>query len=204
MNDRPCFFDRIERFDLTELRCGSGRIRFVARFVLIVDDEDSRNASIVGTAAVCPGSCVVRGMSVPTPAGAELLEGYDRRRLWSEEQIGSGVLLPHREVLDRWYEVKFREIGSDLFVTPQVFQKRASGGRGVSVRLSFQRFQSPRDCLGAEIEVRAVPGRNAGAQDDGLRRGVNDTNALGDIAREETGMDHIHQIHGNVPVQPAQ
>jgi len=204
MNDRPCFFDRIERFDLTELRCGSGRIRFVARFVLIIDDEDSRNASIVGTAAVCPGSCVVRGMSVPTPAGAELLEGYDRRRLWSEEQIGSGVLLPHREVLDRWYEVKFREIGSDLFVTLPVFQKRASGGRGVSVRLSFQRFQSPRDSLGAEIEVRAVPGRNTSAQDDGLRRGVNDTNALGDIAREETGMDHIHQIHGNVAVQPAQ
>jgi len=78
VNDRPGFFDRIKRFDLTELRCGCGRMWFVSRFVLIVDDEDSRNASIVGTAAVCPGSCVVRGMSVPTPAGAELLEGYDR------------------------------------------------------------------------------------------------------------------------------
>jgi hypothetical protein len=82
MNDRPCFFDRIERFGLTELRCGSGRIRFVSRFVLIIDDEDSRKASIVGAAAECPESCVVGGMSVPTPAGAELLEGYDRRRLW--------------------------------------------------------------------------------------------------------------------------
>ena len=80
MDDWPCFLDRIERFDLTELWCGSRRIRFVSRFFLIVDDEDSRNASIVGAAADCPGSCVVRGMSVPAPAGAELLEGYDRAR----------------------------------------------------------------------------------------------------------------------------
>jgi hypothetical protein len=82
MNDRPCFFVRIERFGLTELRCGSARMRLVSRFVLIVDDEDSRNASIVGAPAECPGSCVVRGMSVPTPAGAELLESYDRRGSW--------------------------------------------------------------------------------------------------------------------------
>jgi hypothetical protein len=82
VNDRPCFFNCVVRFGLTELRCGSGRIRLVSRFVLIVDDEDSRNASIVRAAAECPGSCVVRGMSVPTPAGTELLEGYDRRRLW--------------------------------------------------------------------------------------------------------------------------
>ena len=82
MYDRPCLFVRIERFGLTELRCGSARMRLVSRFVLIVDDEDSRNASIVGAPAECPGSCVVRGMSVPTPAGAELLESYDRRRLW--------------------------------------------------------------------------------------------------------------------------
>jgi len=114
------------------------------------------------------------------------------------------MLLPYREVLDRWYEVKCRATGSDLFVTLPVFQKRASGGRRVFLRLSFQRLQSPRDCFGPEIEVRAVPGRNAGAQDDGLRGGVNDTNALGDITREQTGMDHIHQIHWNVPVQPAQ
>jgi hypothetical protein len=110
------------------------------------------------------------------------------------------MLLPYREVPDRWYEAKFRGIGSDLFVTLPVFQKRASGGRGVSVRLSFQRFQSPRDCLGSQIEVRAVPGRNAGPQDDGLRRRVNDTNALGDVAREKTGMNHVHQIHGNISV----
>ena len=61
MNDRPVFFDCIMRFDLTELRCGRGRIGFVSRFVLIIDDEDSRNASIVGTAARRPGSCVVSG-----------------------------------------------------------------------------------------------------------------------------------------------
>ena len=96
------------------------------------------------------------------------------------------MLLPYREVLDQWYEVEFRGIGSDLFVTLPVFQKRASGGRGVSVRLSFQRFQSARDRLGPEIEVRAVPGRNAGPQDDSLRRGVNDPNELGDVTREKT------------------
>ncbi len=48
---RACLFDRIGRFDWTELRRGSGRVLFVFRCVLIVDDEDSRNASIVGATA---------------------------------------------------------------------------------------------------------------------------------------------------------
>ena len=51
MDYGACLFQRIERFDWTELRRGSGRVRFVFRRVLIVDDEDSRNASIVGAAA---------------------------------------------------------------------------------------------------------------------------------------------------------
>lgn len=79
VNDRPCFFHRIERFDPTELRRGSRGLRFVSCFILIVDDEDSRNASIVGPAAGAQGA-VVGGMSVPTPAEAEWLEGYDRMR----------------------------------------------------------------------------------------------------------------------------
>jgi hypothetical protein len=66
MNDRVCLFDRIERFDLPELRGGSGGIRFVACFILIVDDEDSRNASIVGAAARGPGSCGRRYVGADT------------------------------------------------------------------------------------------------------------------------------------------
>lgn len=125
---------------------------------------------------------VVRDMSVPTLAEAELLGGYDRTRWWAEEQIGSGMLLPYPEVPDRWYEVEKRRMGGDHFVTPPVFQKRASGRRRVSVRLSFQQRQPTRNRVGAEIEMRAVPGRNAGAQDDHLGRGVNDSNALRDVA----------------------
>jgi hypothetical protein len=49
-----CLFDCIERFSRNELRRGSGCVRFVSRFVLIVDDEDSRNASIVGAARRSP------------------------------------------------------------------------------------------------------------------------------------------------------
>lgn len=134
-----------------------------------------------GTTAEGPGNGGW-DMSVPTPAEAELLGGYDRARWWAEEQIGSGMLLPDREVLDQWYEVEKRRIGGDCFVTPPVFQKRASGGRGVSLRLSFQRFQPTRDRVGAELEVRAVPGGNAGSQDDRLGRGVNDANTLRDVA----------------------
>ena len=121
-------------------------------------------------------------MSVPTLAEAELLGGYDRTRWWAEEQIGSGMLLPYPEVPDRWYEVEKRRMGGDHFVTPPVFQKRASGRRGVSVRLSFQQGQATRNRVGAEIEMRAVPGRNAGAQDNRLGRGVNDSDALCDVA----------------------
>lgn len=120
-------------------------------------------------------------MSVPTPAEAELLEGYDRTRWQAEEQIGSGMRLPYREVLDRWREMEKGGIGSDRFVTLPVFQKRASVGRCVSFRLSFQRFQTASNHLGSEVEVRAVPGGNAGPQDDGLRRSVYHTDAFRDI-----------------------
>jgi hypothetical protein len=54
MNDRPCLRDGIERFNRTRLRRAG--FRFVSRLILIVDDEDSRNASIVGAAAEGPGS----------------------------------------------------------------------------------------------------------------------------------------------------
>jgi hypothetical protein len=54
VNDRAGLFDRIELFDLTGLRGSSGGIRFVSCFILIVDDEDSRNASIVGAARRSP------------------------------------------------------------------------------------------------------------------------------------------------------
>jgi hypothetical protein len=54
VDDGSCFFGRIERFDRSELRRGSGGIRCEFRFILIVDDEDSRNASIVGAASGRP------------------------------------------------------------------------------------------------------------------------------------------------------
>jgi hypothetical protein len=57
VNDGPGFFDRIERFNLTKLRQGSGGSRLISCFILIVDDEDSRNASIVDAAAEDRGSC---------------------------------------------------------------------------------------------------------------------------------------------------
>ena len=57
MYDRACLFVYIERFDWTELSRDSGHVRFIFFIFLIVDDEDSRNASIVGAAADRPGSC---------------------------------------------------------------------------------------------------------------------------------------------------
>lgn len=98
------------------------KIRFDSGFVLVVNDENSRNASIVGgrrcTSAQHPPGAVVRGvraddvqghcMTVTTPAGAELLEGYDRLCWPGQEQIGSGMPLGIPEAPDRWYEVKER------------------------------------------------------------------------------------------------
>ena len=97
----------------TRLRRGTDSIRFVSGSVLVVDDEDPRNASIVGARSSdstrsrgewTARRTLVTGMSVTTPAEAELLVGYDRRRGEAEEQIGSGTLVRHPEVLDRWYE----------------------------------------------------------------------------------------------------
>ncbi len=128
MDDRACLCGRFERFNRTRLRRGSRGIRFVSCLILIVDDEDSRNASIVNAQPKAQGagaSC----MSEPTPADAGLLDGHDRRRWWAEEQIGSGLLLPYLEALDRWYEAEFGEIGGDLFVTRRCFKnERQPGG----------------------------------------------------------------------------
>ncbi len=66
MNDRPCFFDRIERCDPIKSRRGSRGIDLVSCFILIVDDENSRNASIVGAAAEGPGSCGRRYVGADT------------------------------------------------------------------------------------------------------------------------------------------
>ena len=79
VNNGTCFFDRIERFNRTQVWRHICGVRLGCGFILIVDDEDSRNASIVGVEAERPGA-VVRGMSVPTPGQAGLLEGYDRRQ----------------------------------------------------------------------------------------------------------------------------
>jgi hypothetical protein len=82
-----------------------------------------------------------------------------------------------------------------------VVSKRALRGVGSLLRLSFQRFQSSGHHLRPQIEVRTVPGRNAGAQDDGLRRGVHDTDSLGDIAGQGAGVDHVDEIDRHISVQ---
>jgi hypothetical protein len=69
VNDGTGFFDRIERFDRSEVRRHSGGVRLVCGFILIVDDEDSRNASIVGVAADRPGSCGERYVGADTCPG---------------------------------------------------------------------------------------------------------------------------------------
>ena len=65
MNDRASLFHCFERFNRAGLRGGSRGIRFVGRFILIVDDEDSRNASTVGKAER-PGSCGQRYVGADT------------------------------------------------------------------------------------------------------------------------------------------
>ena len=72
--------------------------------------------------------------------------------------------------------------------------KRALGGVLLLSRLGLQRLQPSSHDLGSQIEVRTVPGRNAGSQDDGLRRGVNDADTFRDVAGERTGVDYIHEV----------
>jgi hypothetical protein len=105
-------------------------IELKARLFLVVDDENSRNASSCGTAlrpalpsrAGAVMTCVGTGMSDATPTETELLEGYDRTGLRREEQIGSGMLLSIREERDLWYEVNERGGSREHFVTRLVFQ----------------------------------------------------------------------------------
>ena len=92
-----------------------------SRFVFIVDDEDSRNASDVGgqsrqepegsTRSGDPGcggqaTSVDTGMAATTPSQAGLFECYDRECCRGEEQIGSGMLLSTPEARDQWYELR--------------------------------------------------------------------------------------------------
>jgi hypothetical protein len=105
-------------------------IKLKARLFLVVDDENSRNASSCGTAlrpalpsrAGAVMMCVGTGMSDATPTGTELLDGYDRTGLRREKQIGSGMPLSIREVCDLWYEAKERGGSREHFVTRLVFQ----------------------------------------------------------------------------------
>src|SRR5688572_7152234 len=66
----------------------------------------------------------------------------------------------------------------------------------------LQRLQFPSHLIGPEIEVGAVPGRNAGPQDDRLRGSMSDAYSLGDVAGHRPGVDHIHQIDRHVRMQP--
>lgn len=167
------------RLDSADVSCGGVIERTVeleARLFLVIDDENSRNASIVqdSAAAALPTRagavmmCVGTGMSDATPTATELLEGYDRTGLRGEKQIGSGMLLSILEVRDLRYEAKERGGPREHFVTRLVFQSWASGKISRWIRLSFQRCEPPGDHLGAEIKVGAVPGRNAAAKYDRL------------------------------------
>ena len=190
---------------LVALARDSGGIPFLPWLVLVIDDEDSRNTS--GTSVRVSGGKATSadlGMSAATPTETELLGGYDRVRRRDEEQIGSGMLLRVREVQLLRYEVRNVRGGGGDFVTPPVFQNERLGGIfGVS-RLTFQRRQLSRDHLGSQIEVRPVPGRNAGAKDDRLGRRVHHADPFGDVARKRPTLHHVDQIHRNVTVEPAQ
>ena len=71
------------------------------------------------------------------------------------------------------------------------------------MRLSFQRGQPPGDDIRSKVEVGTVPGRNAGTQDDGLRRGVNDTDSFSDVARQWPKVNDIDQVDRHVSVELA-
>lgn len=45
-------------------------------------------------------------MTVTTPAGTELLGGYDRPCQQGQEQIGNKTPLGEPETLERWYQVR--------------------------------------------------------------------------------------------------
>ena len=86
-------------------------------------------------------------------------------------------------------------------VFPASVSKRALGGVLLLSPLSLQRFQSPSHDFRSEVEVRTVPGGNAGSQDDGLGRGVNDTDMFRDVAGKGPGVDHVYEVHRYVAVK---
>src|SRR5215213_8342868 len=66
----------------------------------------------------------------------------------------------------------------------------------------FEGFQLTDHRVGPQIEMRAVPGGNAGPQNDRLGRCVHDAEPLGDVAGEWAGMDDVDQVHRDVLLQP--
>jgi hypothetical protein len=113
--DRPRFRHRVQTRGVLRLRLLRNRGRVAAGFILVVYDQNSRIASIVGgqrcgrsagsTRSGGPGcggqaTSVNTGMAVTTPTEADLLEGYDRSSPRGEKQIGSGMLLSTPEAPD--------------------------------------------------------------------------------------------------------
>ena len=56
----------------------------------------------------------------------------------------------------------------------------------------------PRNRVGPQIEVGAVPGRNAGAKDDRLGGRMHHADPLSDVAGERPGLHHVDEIHRNI------
>jgi len=98
-------------------------------------------------------------MTVTTPRRPGLLERYDRRWRRREEQIGCGMPFGIPEMPVLWYEVR------------EAVQLQRCGyvsNRALScilqlVSLPLQPLQLLSHVIGPEVEVRAVPCRNAGA-----------------------------------------
>src|SRR5688572_9781067 len=113
-----------------------------------------------------PASHVATDMTATTPSKTRLCDSYDRVCRRREEQIRSGMLLCTLEVPDRWYERGNVRATVGESVTPAMFQNERLGAVLRAGLGGLEELEPASHGLRLKIEVRPVPGRNAGPQDD--------------------------------------